>query len=656
MVRFGGLAAVALLVGWALAFPATAGAHALLQTSDPAAGSTVSTAPSTISLTFGEEPDPGLSSVKVLDVSGRNVANGPLVAAPGSSETLRIAVGTLPDGVYTVSWRTVSLVDGHAASGSFAFGVGVEPEAGGSGPPAAPTSPSGSASDIAARFALLGGLVLLVGVGFVGSLVIKEPVGSLRSLAIAGWFLAGGGTLAVVVLQAIGAGSDPRAYLASALGAAALRRVIVTGIVGAVLGLAVRGPSVAGRRRYAVVAGGGLVLTLVDVMSGHAAANGILSVDVLIQWVHLVTAGVWIGGLASLLLAIRGNPSESRAVAARRFSRWAAVALVAVAVTGVLRAVSEVGTIEALTSSDFGRVVIAKSAFFVVLGGLGAVNRFGTVPRALRTLVPLRRVVRLELAVGAVLLVLTGLLVNLPPPASYGPGAVPVAVAPLTIEGHDFGTSVRVRLAISPGVPGTNTFHVEVDDFDTGDPAPIDGVTLRFAVASATGIGESTLALTQSAPGRFDATGTNLSLDGIWKITAVVALPSGAIEVGLLAATRLAAMAIDENAVEGLPTIFTAHLPSGDTLQVYLDPGTPGPNTLHATFFDATGQELPVDTAAFLFEPAAGPSAILPGRALDPGHYVVDVTLDRGPLGVDVVAQLHDGSTLHARFAFPSTP
>lgn len=655
MTRLGRLAVV-LLLGWALAFPATAGAHALLQTSDPAASSTVATAPSSISLTFGEEPDPGLSSVKVLDDSGRNVANGPPVPMPGSPATLQIAVGTLPNGVYTVSWRTVSLVDGHTASGSFAFGVGVEPESNGSGAPAAPTSPSGSVWDIVARFALLAGLVILVGAGFIGGLVVDRPVTSVRILAIAGWFLSAGGTVAIVVLQAVGAGSDPGAYLASALGAAAVRRLVVTGVVGAMLALALRGTAAVGRRQYAVVAGGGLVLMLVDVMSGHAAANGILSVDVLIQWIHLVAAGVWIGGLASLLLAIRGNPSESRAEVARRFSRWAAVALVAIAVTGVLRAVSEVGTIEALTSSDFGRVVIAKSVLFLVLGGLGALNRFGTVPRTLRTLVPLRRVARVEIAVGAVLLILTGLLVNLAPPASYGTGTVPAAAAPITIEGHDFGTSVRVRLAISPGSPGTNTFHVEVDDFDTGDPAPIDGVMLRFSIASATGIGESTLALTRSSPGRFDGSGTNLSIDGIWKITAVVARPGGAVEVGLLVGTRVAPMAIDENAVKGLPTIFTAHLPSGDTLQVYLDPGVLGPNMLHATFFDSTGQELPVHTAAFLFEPEAGPPAILPGRALDPGHYVVDVSLDGGPLSVDVVGQSHDGSTLHAHFEFPPTP
>ena len=56
-------------------------------------------------------------------------------------------------------------------------------------------------------------------------------------------------------------------------------------------------------------------------MAGHA--NGPSPVRVLnltVQWVHLLAVGVWIGGLAWLLLGVRRQQHEERAASVRRFS------------------------------------------------------------------------------------------------------------------------------------------------------------------------------------------------------------------------------------------------------------------------------------------------------------------------------------------------
>jgi copper transport protein len=647
--RFGRLiGAIAIVLGVSFAAPASAQGHALLQSSDPAAGSTVAAAPAVVVLTFGEQPDPSLSSVKVLDTSGRNVASGPAVPVPGSPDGLQVPLPSLPDGVYTVSWRTVSVVDGHTAVGSFAFGVGVAPGTGGTTGGSVTSSPSSSPPDIAARFLLLLGLVLLFGSGFVGAAVHGGPSRPLRWMAGVGWVLAAVGTIAVVGFQAIDAGSGLNAFIGSALGAWAVRRVILIGITGVVVGLALRHPDDGSRWRHAIVAGAAVALMLLDVLTGHAAVTGLISIDVAIQSMHLVAAGVWMGGLAGLLLAIRGEPTEEKARAVRRFSRWAAVALVGIAVTGIIRAVQEVGSLDGLTTTDYGRVVIAKSVLLIVLAGLGAINHFGSVPLTTWTLVPLRRVGRAELATGLVVLLATGLLVSLAPPASYGASPGPAAPTPVIVAGSDFGTSVRVKLVIKPGTPGLNDFSAAVTDYDSGAPVNATSITLRFALASATGVGGSTLVLPSTGPGTYEASGGNLSLDGIWKVTAVVAGTSGTVEVPLTLATRIPAQQVDANAVAGLPTVFIAHLASGDTLQVYIDPGTPGPNELHATFFDLAGNELPVQTATFLIQPGAAEPTVVAGRQLEPGHFVTDLQADAGKLGVDVVGPAPDGSTLHA--------
>ena len=117
-----------------LVLSGVASAHSLPQSSNPSAGAQLTTSPSQVSIIFGERPDPKLSTIKVLDTSGALVTSGPTSALPANPAELVVPLkADLPDGVYTVAWRTVSAVDGHLATGSFAFGIGVAPPASGSG-------------------------------------------------------------------------------------------------------------------------------------------------------------------------------------------------------------------------------------------------------------------------------------------------------------------------------------------------------------------------------------------------------------------------------------------------------------------------------------------------------------------------------------------
>src|SRR5436190_306224 len=118
-------ATVAVLVAAAVAaMAASASAHAVYRSSSPPNGEVVKQAPRTVTITFTEQPDPKVSFVQVMNTQGRDVARGPVQPMPGQPLELRIAVGSMPDGVYTVTWRTVSKEDGHTSAGSFSFGVG----------------------------------------------------------------------------------------------------------------------------------------------------------------------------------------------------------------------------------------------------------------------------------------------------------------------------------------------------------------------------------------------------------------------------------------------------------------------------------------------------------------------------------------------------
>jgi copper transport protein len=623
--------------------PATISAHALLQSSDPAAGSTLGSAPSVITLTYGERPDPQLTSVKVLDSSGGDHVAGPIAALGDPPNSIRVSVGPLPDGVYTVSWRTVSAVDGHVSAGSFAFGVGEAPP---SSPPdqmGGGMSESGSPPGIVARWILYLGLVALLGAAFVAVAVAKPPVPDLLAMAAVGWVLSAIGTVGVVAVQWIETGAPIEDLPGTSVGASAFARLIALAVTGvALVGLsAVR--QLGNRGGWLLVGLASMAGLLVDVVTGHAAAGSDWVPQVAAQFVHGLGAAGWVGGLAALLVVLRTTPGEERLVTARRFSFWAGIGLVIVIVTGAFRALVEIGTLEALVGTAFGVVVLLKSAGLLALAGLGAFNRFVTLRTATNLVGRLRRVGGAEITVAVVVLGLSALLVNQTPPTSAVSNPAPVA-QPIVATGHDFGTSVRARLVATPGAAGSNEFDLALTDYDTGDPVDADAVSIRFQIASRQGVAPSPLDLTRSGPGRFTATGANLSIDGIWQMTVTVTIGGSAVDVPLLAATTIPAQAVQSLVSAGLPTIYTIQLGGGRTAQVYLDPGGPGPNEFHVTFFDPTGAELPTTSATIAAFLEGGGAAIFASKMLEPGHFVAAIDAVAGQLTVDILSPVPDAS------------
>lgn len=93
-------------------------AHAKLTKTEPADGSSVSTVPANLQLTFNEALDVKVSKVELVGPSGK-VALGPLHAMKGTS-IMAAVTGTMSDGAYTVNWQTAG-DDGHVLKGKFGF-------------------------------------------------------------------------------------------------------------------------------------------------------------------------------------------------------------------------------------------------------------------------------------------------------------------------------------------------------------------------------------------------------------------------------------------------------------------------------------------------------------------------------------------------------
>ena len=108
----------------AFAFTATAAqAHAHLKNSDPAAGSVLKSAPTSIRITFSEGLVPRFSGLALKDGGGRTVPTGDAsIGGPDDTELTVPIQGTLKPGTYRVTWHAVS-ADTHRVGGSFSFRI-----------------------------------------------------------------------------------------------------------------------------------------------------------------------------------------------------------------------------------------------------------------------------------------------------------------------------------------------------------------------------------------------------------------------------------------------------------------------------------------------------------------------------------------------------
>lgn len=123
-------------------------------------------------------------------------------------------------------------------------------------------------------------------------------------------------------------------------------------------------------------------VALATSLTGHAADRGDASLAALADWLHLLAAATWAGGLLCLSYLARGGAGGPARLGewARRFSRLAGLCLLGVVVSGSYSAWIELGSIAALWSTSYGRMLAVKLAFVLGLVSLGAENRFRVVP------------------------------------------------------------------------------------------------------------------------------------------------------------------------------------------------------------------------------------------------------------------------------------
>ena len=425
-----------------------------------------------------------------------------------------------------MTWRGVSAVDGHATSGTYAFGVRADP---GSVAPLVPGSAAIARREIAARVLFIAGLVVLLGAASASLLRFggdRDVVLAACGCAV-GW--AGLALLAVAQLHAAGA---PLAVLARTPVGRGLEARAAALVVAAAALLAAYFTAPARRQLPMTVAGLAAIGAIAaHVLTGHAAAStgSTMWLATIGQLSHFAAAGTWFGGLLALLAALDHRDPARALPAIRRFSNAAAVCLALVVATGLLRGVEEVPSWQEAVATGYGRALLAKVAITIAIAGLGAMNRWRTVGLAATTTRPLARIAGAELMLALAAIGAAALLGTLAPPAARIPF--------MSASGADYGTTVRVQLTTASDQPGPNRFTVTAADYDTGAVIRAQRVSLLFTPLDDPGVASTSIALAPVSGDRFEGSGPNISFDGRWRVTATIERDLDSIQVPLEIAT-----------------------------------------------------------------------------------------------------------------------
>ncbi len=459
--------AAVIMLAVAVALPAVALAHGLLRSSSPAAKSVLASPPRAIHLEFTEAPELTFTRIKLIGPAG-DIPLGPVEILPRMQAAATIPM-VLGQGVYRVEWQTAG-ADGHPVTGQFSFTVQSTVDSAGlagtdSIPPPLASSHAeamghtsseadergGAATDFLAvvlRWLTLAGAIVAIGaVAFRLTVLARVSLeidreiktdylpAAARGAAIVG--LVASATVAVVAIARLllqsrdmhgGAEMWDGGLIAPMLTDTNWGRAWLLQMVAALIAIAAFTSIRRARSTGWYVAGAATVSLAIGLaLASHAASvPRLVAPSIVANSIHTVAASGWLGNL--FLVFLVGLPLAWRL---DRDDRWtvvrdivnafspAALGFGALAgATGVFMAWTHVGSIAALTGTDYGRVLLLKVGLLSLTALTGAYNWLRVRPvlgdqtSALR----LRRTAGIEIGIAVLVVGVTAVLVALPMP------------------------------------------------------------------------------------------------------------------------------------------------------------------------------------------------------------------------------------------------
>ena len=483
-------------------------AHPFTDETIPNLSSNAPTGVSEVIVYFSEPVELNFSALKVLDNNGNQIDNKDTDYYQ-DEKSLIVTTSPLEDGVYTVTTKVLSKVDGHLVPGAFLFAVGdvvIDPK----------LLENQSSIDLifypeaGARFPGIVGQTIVLGV-VIASLIIwgtqnkqsiKEELEQVQikhhqkfmSITGIGLMLIFISNILMIAVQTVRLETSPIEAIQTYFGTIWLARMIITIVLLGIWFTLDRKTNVTKKIQIPMLVA---MLALISTSSliGHGAASG-ETPALILDYIHNLVAAVWIGGIFyfvfTLLPALSKLKEENREKMSLalipRFSIAFIISIGIVIITGPLLMWFLESDVGLITESVYGQLLILKIAIASVMVALGGFFQFRVQKTAEKNFQSgkidvhrkLRRSLKVDAALGVVLLGVVALLTNgtLPEGQFQDASAQEIIYGFKTIE---FTDNAKFEIQITPFSSGVNTILVQVSDFNNNPIYDANAIKVKMA-------------------------------------------------------------------------------------------------------------------------------------------------------------------------------
>ncbi|HSD04508.1 MAG TPA: CopD family protein [Nitrosopumilaceae archaeon] len=482
-------------------------AHPFIEDSEPKQSSNVPPGITQIIIYYSEAVEMDYSTIKVLDNKGTQVDNKDTKYFQGEN-SLVVTTRPLDDGVYTVTSKVLSKVDGHIVDDALIFSVGsakIDPSLLNK----KSEQPSVYIPEALARFPGLVGQVMILG-AVISSLLIWRSLRTKQAikenlelqkkhshlflkLTGVGMLLVLGSNIAMLAVQSIALQTSALEAIQTGFGTTWLVRMSLTIILFAIWFWAER-KAMVGKVQQFLILGFSLALIATTTMLGHGAATMHESA-IILDYTHNLLASVWIGGVIYAAFAMIPSFEKMESDKRERLSllmipKLSSMIIVAVGILLITGPTllwfleSDVGL---LYDSTYGKLILAKIALGIILIVIGGYNQFRIQKPAEKNLQSgtisvykkFRKSLKVESIIGIVLLGVVALLAN-----SSLPAGEIQQVQALDVNGYQtiqFSSGARFDVSIEPLSSGTNTVSVSVMSLDGKSLGDVSEVVMKVS-------------------------------------------------------------------------------------------------------------------------------------------------------------------------------
>ncbi len=505
--------------------PTAASAHAYVVKSNPAENETLEKVPSVVRIEFDETLQVShFNTLFVRDASGKRVDLKNAHIDKKNPKRLEAGVKqNIPNGTYSIQWKAIS-ADGHPIQGVTPFRIGTE---------------GGETSDIQAeeigyfpqmdmmieRGFLYTGFSLYIGVLFFNLIIYKGKSSKVQSrsnkliwISLLGIFIS---LLFSLPLQAkINADVSwiaafqpsllKETLQLSVFGYVWMTQMVLIITLMVVTYVALKREKLSSFKIWTIPLVFFIGLLIMKAMNSHAYGLKYKEIAVMMDFLHLLAASLWIGGLSAIVLLLPKDHENGKWTmywdAIQRFSPWAICAVILLFVTGLFNSTFFIPTIHSLFDTKYGLALLTKFLLFIGMGILGLIHY---VKGRMRGQKRLGATMKVEFGIGIAIFIIVAFLTNVQTPPMPPTG-------PFT-GSQKLDNGYELTLQVSPNKVGMNTFRIDLKD-TTGQPVTDMEQIVLTTKSLEMDMGKGTFKVSPVSPGVYQAEGMYINMTGEWNI------------------------------------------------------------------------------------------------------------------------------------------